>query len=135
MHARMGVKMKESQYGPCGIYCGACGATDCGGCQSNIIDDSVEQCKFRRCSKDKELEFCCFCSEYPCSELHKFMNDKWPHHGTMGPNLAYIKQNGKDNWLQAQKKEWSCKSCGAEIKWYQKKCSCGQGLEAWDLPV
>ena len=127
--------MKESQYGPCGLYCGACGATDCGGCQSNIIDDSVEQCKFRQCSKDKELEFCCFCSEYPCAELQKFMNDEWPHHWTMKSNLAYIKQNGKDSWLQAQKKEWSCERCGAETKWYQKKCSCGQGLEAWDVPV
>ena len=128
------MNIKESQYGPCGLYCGACGATDCGGCQSNIIDDSVEHCKFRRCSKDKGLEFCCFCSEYPCAELHTFMNDKWPHHGTMGPNLAYIKQNGKDNWLQAQKSEWSCQNCGAEIKWYQQRCSCGQRLKAWDVP-
>jgi len=127
--------MKESQYGPCGLYCGACGATDCDGCQSNSIDDSVEKCNFRQCSKDKNLEFCCFCSEYPCKELHDFMNDKWPHHWTMGPNLEYIKKNGKKKWLKGQKKHWSCKSCGAEIKWYQRMCSCGQQLDAWDLPA
>jgi anaerobic ribonucleoside-triphosphate reductase len=63
------------------------------------------------------------------------MNDKWPHHWTMGPNLEYIKKNGKKKWLKAQKKDWSCKSCGAEIKWYQRMCSCGQQLDAWDLPA
>jgi hypothetical protein len=50
----------------------------------------------------------------------------------MEPNLAYIKDNGKEKWLQAQKQEWSCTSCGAEIRWYQKRCKCGQKLEAWD---
>ena len=127
--------MKKSQYGVCGLYCGACGACDCGGCQSSDIDDSIEQCKFRRCSKDKNLEFCCFCREYPCAELLKFMNDQWPHHWTIAPNLEYIKKNGKQKWLQAQEREWSCKRCGAEVLWYQKECACGQELDAWDVPA
>jgi hypothetical protein len=63
------------------------------------------------------------------------MNDKWPHHWTMGPNLAFIRKNGLEKWLSAQKKEWSCKSCGAEINWYQRDCSCGQQLKAWDVPA
>jgi len=128
--------MKQSRYGPCGIYCGACGATDCDGCQSEPpADDSVGKCKFRGCSKEKGIEFCCFCDEYPCRELRDFMNDQWPHHWTMEPNLEYIKKHGKEKWLQAQKKEWSCPDCGAATFWYQKACSCGQPLEAWDPPV
>ena len=62
------------------------------------------------------------------------MNDEWPHHWTMQPNLEFIKEHGKEKWLKDQKKEWSCKECGAEIMWYQKKCSCGQQLDAWDVP-
>lgn len=127
--------MKESQYGPCGLYCGACGATDCGGCQSDRIDVYVERCKFRQCSMDKDVEFCCFCSEYPCTQLHEFMNDQWPHHSTIGPNLETIKKNGKQEWLRAQKKEWSCNNCGAEINWYQRTCRCGAQLDAWDVPA
>ena len=126
--------MKESLYGPCGIFCGACGATDCGGCHSDLIDEYILKCKFRQCSKEKNIEFCCFCNEYPCTELHTFMNDEWPHHWTMQPNLEYIKENGRDEWLKLKKQEWSCKNCGAEIKWYQKECDCGQKLDAWDLP-
>lgn len=127
--------MKDMQYGPCGLFCGACGAEDCGGCSSNFIDDWVRQCKFRNCSREREIDFCCFCGNYPCKELHEFMNDKWPHHWTMESNLEYIKNNGVEKWLDSQKKEWSCSSCGSGIMWYQKKCSCGQRLNAWDLPV
>jgi len=126
--------MKEQQHGACGLYCGACGAPDCGGCRSERIDEYVEGCRFRICAGGKGIDFCCFCEEYPCEELEKFMNDEWPHHWTIRANLEYIKENGVEKWLEAQNKEWSCEVCGARINWYQKVCSCGRELEAWDLP-
>jgi len=52
----------------------------------------------------------------------------------MKPNLEYIKENGVEKWLEAQKEEWACRRCGAEIKWYQKTCVCGRDLAGWDLP-
>jgi len=127
--------MKKSQYGPCGLYCGACGATDCGGCRSDRVDETVTQCKFRRCAREKTVEFCCFCGEYPCKELSTFMHDQWPHHWTMEPNLEYIRANGRQAWLAAQEEQWSCPNCGAQTFWFQKSCACGQTLEAWDLPA
>ncbi len=127
--------MKESQYGPCGLYCGACGATNCDGCRSERIDDTIRRCRFRRCSKEKNIEFCCFCDDYPCRQLDGFMHDQWPHHGTMEPNLEYVRKHGKAEWLQAQEREWSCRDCGAQTFWYQKSCRCGRQLDAWDLPA
>jgi len=127
--------MKQSQYGPCGLFCGACGAQNCDGCQSSNVDEYVSNCKFRTCTKERNLDFCCFCEDYPCKELNEFMNDKWPHHWTMEPNLAFIRDHGVDDWLKTQKQEWSCKSCDAEIMWYQKKCNCGKKLEAWQVPA
>jgi hypothetical protein len=62
------------------------------------------------------------------------MTDKWPHHGTMMPNLEYIQKHGVEKWLEAQKKVWSCRSCGEAIFWYQRTCRCGNKLDAWDLP-
>ena len=126
--------MKESQYGPCGLFCGACGAQDCDGCLSDRIDNIVEKCTFRNCSKDRNIDFCCFCNDYPCQKLHDFMNDEWSHHWTIKPNLEYIKKNGVKNWLRTQMQEYSCNNCGAAINWYQKTCPCGNQLEAWDLP-
>jgi hypothetical protein len=126
--------MTESKYGPCGLYCGACGAEDCGGCQSDRIDETITNCKFRGCTMEKGIDFCCYCDEYPCRELRDFMNDEWPHHWTVELNLEFIKEKGVEEWLEAQKKEWSCKACGVETVWYQKECRCGQDLEAWDVP-
>jgi len=63
------------------------------------------------------------------------MTDKWPHHWTMKSNLEYIKNNGVEKWIEAQKREWSCSSCGAKIYWYQEKCFCGKKMEAWELPT
>jgi hypothetical protein len=53
----------------------------------------------------------------------------------MKPNLEFIRENGIKKWLSAQKKEWSCPGCGAGINWYQKRCSCGLQLKAWDVPA
>jgi hypothetical protein len=52
----------------------------------------------------------------------------------MEPNLAFIKRHGVDEWLKAQRLEWTCKNCGAEIMWYQKECPCGKQLDAWEAP-
>jgi hypothetical protein len=62
------------------------------------------------------------------------MNDEWPHHWTMKPNLEYIRKHGLEEWLARQKEGWSCQGFGAEIIWYQKKCSRGKDLRGWDLP-
>ena len=63
------------------------------------------------------------------------MTDEWPHHRTARANLEFIRARGKDAWLSAQQEEWSCPSCSSDIKWYQRQCSCGRGLDAWDLPA
>lgn len=127
--------MKDRFCGPCGLFCGACGADDCSGCQSEHIDTYVLKCKFRSCAKERGLEFCCDCDDYPCEDLAKFMHDEWPHHWTMESNLSRIKIIGKENWLKAMRAEWTCKNCGKEIMWYQKTCECGNELVAWKLPA
>ena len=126
--------MKTSLFGPCGLFCGACGATDCKGCLSDDAPDDTVQCRFRQCALKRHIDFCSFCKDYPCKELREFMNDEWPHHWTMEPNLQNIKKNGVETWLKAQTREWSCSRCGANIYWYQKACECGHQLDAWAVP-
>jgi hypothetical protein len=100
--------MKKSQDDPCGSYCRPCGASDCGGCQSNVIDDHIDQCLYRQCTKDKGIEFCRFYSKYPCTDAHEFMKNKWHHHWTIiVPYLKFIKKHGKKKWLLAQESDVS----------------------------
>jgi hypothetical protein len=126
--------MKKSQFGPCGLYCGACGALDCDGCRSGRVDETVTQCLFRQCARKKEVVACCFCAECPCPPLRAFMHDQWPHHWTMEPNLEEMRSQGVEQWLADQERQWVCPACGAEIKWYQQTCPCGRKLDAWTLP-
>lgn len=128
------LKAKRSQVGPCGIYCGACPAIECDGCQSARVADWAMGCKFRKCAKAKEVEFCFSCGDYPCKDLHAFMRDKWPHHWPMEQSLEDIKKHGVEKWLKVRRKEWTCGGCGAATFWYQKKCGCGQDLKAWVDP-
>ena len=81
--------MKNSQYGECGLYCGGCGATDCDGCRSDRVDETVGRCTFRRCSRERNVEFCCFCGEYPCKELHTYI-----HARSMAAPLDYGAESG-----------------------------------------
>jgi hypothetical protein len=126
--------MKESLYGPCGLYCGACGATDCTGCPSPGAGNWVAKCRLKSCAEQKGVEFCCFCGDYPCPELQAFMTDEWPHHRTVATNLEQIRREGRDSWLRTQRRIWSCPGCGAPTMWYQKECGCGRRLDGWDLP-
>jgi len=127
--------MKPSRSGPCGLYCGACGAPDCDGCRSDRTDDSVRNCRFKTCADGRGHAFCGDCAEYPCAPLAAFASDEWPHHGTMKPNLEFIRRYGPDAWLAAQEKQWRCPGCGAGVMWYQKTCACGQSLNAWEVPT
>jgi len=117
--------MKANQYGPCGVYCGACGAEDCDGYRSNRTDDLVKACRFKRCAAEKKVDFCCFCDDFPCRPLDEFMNDEWPHHWTMKPNLEYIRKNGLDKWLGRQKEEWSCPGWRREYNRFRPHSSLG----------
>ncbi|MFC1493139.1 DUF3795 domain-containing protein [candidate division KSB1 bacterium] len=128
------IKIKSTKYGPCGLFCGACGAEDCNGCQSDKIDDSIRNCKFRMCAEDKNVDLCCYCEEYPCKDLKEFMTDQYPHHRTVESNLEYIRKKGVTKWLEAQQAEWSCKGCSGRFFWYQKQCDCGNELEAFEFP-
>ncbi|MBN1591914.1 MAG: DUF3795 domain-containing protein [Candidatus Coatesbacteria bacterium] len=136
---------------PCGIYCGACGILKdlragrheerarqmnmppeelkCAGCKTDTIADFCVGCKFRDCTKEKGIEFCFDCDEFPCAELVAFRNDKWPHHSTVLNNLDTIKEEGVAEWLVRQKKRWSCPECGESFTWYESQCeACGATL-------
>ena len=47
--------------------------TDCDGCRSegDRLLAGSSQCKIRKCVKEKNIENCAHCNEYPCEELEK----------------------------------------------------------------
>ena len=138
----------------CGIYCGACsiamyseaGRSDefvaclggvpkeglsCGGCKSENVYAGCRACGLRRCAREKGIEHCGDCADYPCKSYRKWQGVAkfLPHIHEAEAGLVTIKRDGVDHWLNSQKKEWSCSSCGTPFSWYGSTCSkCGRNL-------
>lgn len=133
----------------CGLYCGACETlranmedridelarqrertvedVTCFGCKTEINGSYCRRCVIKQCAKDKEIEFCSDCLEYPCQRLRDFCDDKYPHHSIVTKNLEYLKRHGEVSWLNEQKIRWSCSKCGANFSWYSDRCkNCGE---------
>lgn len=138
----------------CGSYCGACsiamysntGRADkfvaclkgvpreelsCGGCKSENIYAGCKACGLRRCAREKGLEHCIDCEQYPCKSYTQWQKAAklLPHLQGAADGLHDIKRNGVGHWLNGQKKLWSCPACGTLFSWYATTCStCGGSL-------
>jgi len=86
-------------------------------------------CKFIKCAKEKGIETCPLCADYPCADITAFDNDGYVHHRTVLPNGRRIKAIGLEAWLDEQRERWRCKQCGRGYTWFEENCdSCGAKL-------
>jgi len=67
------MEINERLIAPCGLYCGWCpfyvfkpSEYSCPGCR-----DREEECVIRDCARDRGVELCTFCSEFPCEYLYR----------------------------------------------------------------
>jgi hypothetical protein len=138
--------------GYCGLYCGACprylatkagnaielGMQPCQGCRSDGVGEGwCEICSYKACAKEKGLEFCYECAEYPCKDLEGFKTDSaCPYHCEIYGYMDTIKEVGKEAWLAQMKERWGCPSCGREATWWDLACAgCGTELRGYEKPV
>lgn len=138
----------------CGIYCGACsvamysktGCADnfvaclggvpkeelsCGGCKSDNIYAGCKACGLRRCAREKDIEHCIDCADYPCKSYRTFqkMSKLLPHLQGATASLKSIKLDGVDHWLDVKNKRWLCPDCSTPFSWYATAChECGRSL-------
>jgi len=138
----------------CGLYCGACsilkayqsGIKDpfacmfsdelgmelkCHGCKTDDLFGNCARCIIRPCAKEKGVEHCIDCTEYPCQILKTmgFAVDKLPHWSMAAANVETIKNKGAERWLEEQAAQWKCPDCQTDYTWYGTHCSnCGKDL-------
>ena len=138
----------------CGLNCGACpvgmandvGDLDelksmaeswdrtpeellCSGCKSEVTATFCTSRHMRECARDKGLEFCVDCADFPCEIITAFRNDDASHHSAVLSNLEMIGEIGVEAWLAAEAVRWSCPGCGKRFHWYTESCpGCGTEL-------
>lgn len=76
----------------------------------------TEPCNVYKCIRQKNIDFCCDCSDFPCDHLHPYADraGEVPHN-TKVFNLCLIRKMGLQAW--AQNKAKSVKSTYFKHKW------------------
>jgi hypothetical protein len=144
--------------GFCGLYCASCAVyiatktntreklakesgipydqTICYGCKSDINPKWCVECKLKLCAKEKKVDFCFQCDEYPCKNLEDFKNDpKYPYHCEIYEYMETIKKEGKEKWLKKMRSRWTCADCNKPSSWFETSCSqCGLPLKGYKKP-
>lgn len=103
----------------------------CGGCKSDEVFVNCGACRLRACARERRVEHCSDCAEYPCALYRKFQQAAalLPHVGLCAGNLAAIRAAGVERWLAEQGARWGCPDCGAPFPWYADACAaCGRQL-------
>ncbi|MBA7674458.1 hypothetical protein ES703_82672 [subsurface metagenome] len=103
--------------GACGLDCGLCtryytvGVSRCPGCCGPDFFNKHPSCPFITCCvKEKNLEVCGECAEFPCSkfkdaeEYQALETSSYPPYRKIIPNLNFIKEHGIKAFLEQQRK-------------------------------
>lgn len=83
----------------------------CEGCRGPVALHWSPDCKMMLCAKNKEIEHCFQCKDFPCSLLKEFSQDGVAHHKRTVENMELMKEKGLDAWIENQKKKEQCLFC------------------------
>ena len=66
----------------------------------------TEPCNVYKCIEQKNIRFCCDCSDFPCDHLHPYADEASSKpHNTKVFNLCLIKKMGLESWAQTKAKD------------------------------
>jgi hypothetical protein len=145
--AESNMSSKKDLVSVCGLYCGACGIylatqendsekllqyavvlnqtieeTLCDGC--GAIRKSLhcsKICIFIYCKRQKRVDFCNECKEFPCKALNEFKS-KMPHRIKIIESQNRMKEIGIENWLIEMQGYYSCPNCKTINSAYHLTC-------------
>ncbi len=97
----------------------------CKGCRSDKTSPYCTQCQIKKCIKEKELEWCSECTQYPCQLLIDFQASL-PHRVEVLKSLDFAKDHTIEEWEAEMLEDFSCEQCGTYNSVYANGCrNCG----------
>lgn len=82
----------------------------CQGCRNEngkiAFLNMTQPCNVYRCIGEKDIDFCCDCSAFPCDHLHPYADRALEvPHNTKVFNLCLIKKMGLESWAESKAKD------------------------------
>jgi hypothetical protein len=103
----------------------------CEGCRSQRRFAYCQTCKMSACAREKGLDFCGACPDYPCPDLAKFQAEM-PHRLELWSNQERIRQVGFEKWYEEMLDHYACPECRTINSTYDpvcRKCGASPGSE------
>ncbi|MDY6795098.1 MAG: DUF3795 domain-containing protein [Actinomycetota bacterium] len=136
----------ERLLAPCGLYCGVCAVLiahhddndkfkerltgvyglksvediHCKGCLSDDLFIFCESCPIRECCKDKGIEGCHQCDDFPCEFIEKFPLEVGKR--VIIRAIPYRREVGTEKWVEDEEKRYICPHCGYVLFRGVKRC-------------
>jgi len=131
---------------PCGLYCGVCavliahrdenakfkerltgvyGLSDpeqisCKGCLSEERFVLCESCLIRSCVREKGIEGCHQCDDFPCPHIDNFPIEVGKR--VILRAVPYRREVGTEKWVEEEEKRYLCPHCGYVLFRGVKRC-------------
>lgn len=127
-------KIDKNMIAICGMNCTVCYkhlltkkyAKKCNGCKygDETLPEHCRKCKIKDCAKNKNLEYCFECEEYPCKWIKNLDKSyKQRYKTSLIENGLFIKDNGMKQFLENEKEKWTCSNCEGVISLHDRLCS------------
>ena len=133
---------------PCGLYCGVCGIMfadrdgnekfkerlctvygtkpediKCKGCMAENNEDIFfycRSCPIKICCKEKEIEGCYQCDDFPCAHINNFPMPVGKK--VMLRAVPQWREWGTEKWVEEEEKRYICPECGHQLFRGAKRC-------------
>ena len=144
------VEVNKALLSPCGLYCGVCAIyiahrdnnqkfkqillpiykafaknvedISCTGCLSDgIVFPMCKMCPIKKCTKEKGIEGCHQCDEFPCKNINNFPVPIAKK--IMLRSIPTWRELGTEKWVEEEEKRYICPECGNKLFRGAKKCN------------
>ena len=144
------VEVKKELLAPCGLYCGVCSiyiahrddnqkfkqllmkvykpfvkdANDiaCTGCLSDgIVFPVCQVCSIKKCCKEKNIEGCHQCDDFPCKFIENFPIPVGKK--VIMRAIPTWRELGTEKFVEEEEKRYHCPSCGNQLFRGAKRCN------------
>lgn len=83
----------------------------CDGCRGSVEVHWSPECKMMLCARERGLQHCFQCEEFPCAIVNEFASDGVSHHERTVRNAKRMREIGIEAWIEEQRRKGQCVFC------------------------